>query len=116
MAITKDKFIKVGGFNENQLGIAYNDIDLCIRLMKAGYRNVWTPHAELYHYESLTREAENTPEKHSRFKSEAEYLKNQWADLLMNDPAYNPNLSVSKPDFSLAFPPRTQKPWLQERS
>ncbi len=114
LAITKNKLIEVGGFNEKQLGIAYNDIDLCIRLMKAGYRNVWTPHAELYHFESLSREYEDTPEKYSRFKLEAEYLKNQWSEILMNDPTYNPNLSLAKPDFSLAFPPRTRNPWLQD--
>ena len=114
MAVSKEKFLSIDGFNETQLGIAYNDIDLCIRLMKAGYRNVWTPHAELYHYESLTRDYENTPKKLARFKSEADYLINQWAGIIANDPAYNPNLSISKPDFSLAFPPRIKKPWTQE--
>jgi len=114
MAITREKFISIGGFNETQLGIAYNDIDLCIRLLKAGYRNVWTPHAELFHYESLSREYENTPEKLSRFTSEAEYLKNQYREILTNDPAYNLNLTLSSPDFSLSFPPRTRKPWLQD--
>ena len=114
MAVSKEKFLSIDGFNETQLGIAYNDIDLCIRLMKAGYRNVWTPHAELYHYESLTREYENTPKKLARFKSEADYLINQWAGIIANDPAYNPNLSISSPDFSLAFPPRVIKPWIHE--
>ena len=74
--------------------------------MKAGYRNVWTPHAKLFHYESLSREYENTPEKLTRFKSEGEYLINQWAGIIANDPAYNLNLSIQSPDFSLAFPPR----------
>jgi len=103
MAVSKEKFLSIDGFNETQLGIAYNDI-----------RNVWTPHAELYHYESLTRDYENTPKKLARFKSEADYLINQWAGIIANDPAYNPNLSISKPDFSLAFPPRIKKPWTQE--
>lgn len=113
MAVSKEKFLKVGGFNEKQLPIAYNDIDLCIRLIEAGYRNVWTPHAELYHHESLSREYEDTPEKLERVKSEAEYLVNTWPEIIANDPAYNPNLSSTIPNFSPAFPPRVIKPWLK---
>jgi len=114
MAVEKTKFNEVNGFNETHLPIAYNDIDLCIRLMEAGYRNLWTPHAELYHHESVSREYENTPEKIARIKSEAEYLVNTWSKILANDPAYNLNLSLTIPDFSLAFPPRVKKPWDQK--
>jgi O-antigen biosynthesis protein len=111
MAVEKSKFIEVNGFNERSLPIAYNDIDLCLRLIKAGYRNLWTPHAELYHHESASRDYEDTPEKIARVKSEAAYLVNQWAEMIANDPAYNPNLSLTLPDFSLAFPPRAEPPW-----
>jgi GT2 family glycosyltransferase len=112
MAIEKTKFLKINGFNQQQLAVAYNDIDLCLRLIKAGYRNLWTPHAELYHHESATRSYEDTPEKINRVKSEADYLVNQWPEMIANDPTYNLNLSLTIPNFSLAFPPRVKKPWL----
>jgi len=114
MAVEKAKFFEMEGFNEKQLSISYNDIDLCIRLIKSGYRNVWTPHAELYHLESFSRKYEDTQEKQDRFKSEAEYLLNTWPEMIANDPAHNPNLSLTLPDFSLAYPPRVIKPWSQE--
>jgi glycosyltransferase involved in cell wall biosynthesis len=113
MAISKEKFFEVGGFDSEHLPIAYNDIDLCLRLIKAGYRNLWTPHAELYHHESQSRDYENTPEKIARVKYEADYLVNKWPEMIAHDPAYNPNLSLTIPDFSPAFPPRTIKPWIK---
>ena len=112
MAVEKKKFYEINGFNEKQLPIAYNDIDFCLRLIESGYRIVWTPHAELYHHESTSRQYEDTAEKITRLKSEASYLVNTWGETITNDPAYNPNLSLDIPDFSLAFPPRVQKPWL----
>lgn len=112
MAVGKTKFIEVNGFNEQSLPIAYNDIDLCLRLINAGYRNLWTPHAELYHHESASRAYDDTPEKIARIKSEAAYLVSHWAEMIANDPAYNPNLSLTLPDLSLAFPPRVEPPWI----
>jgi len=114
LAIQKDKFTQINGFNEKDLPIAYNDIDLCIRLMEAGYRNVWTPHAELYHHESLSRAYDDTAEKAARVKSEADYLVNKWSDYIANDPTYNLNLSLTIPNFSIAFPPRVRRPWEAE--
>jgi len=115
MAVEKEKFIQINGFNEKDLPIAYNDIDLCIRLMKAGYRNLWTPYADLYHHESVSRDYENTPEKEARVISEAAYLVNSWHEIIENDPTYNPNLSLTIPNFSLAFPPRVKRPWEDAR-
>ena len=77
-----------------------------MRVQDAGYRNIWTPYAELYHHEMATRGIEDTPEKQLRFRDEALYMKRRWANVLMNDPAYNPNLSLSREDFSYAWPPR----------
>ena len=71
-----------------------------------GYRNVWTPYAELYHHESATRGTENTFEKKLRFKEEVLFIQKRWGDALLNDPFYSPNLSISREDFSLAWPPR----------
>lgn len=106
LVIQKKIYQEVGGFNEDDLAIAFNDIDFCLRLVKAGYRNVWTPYAELYHHESASRGLENTAEKQKRFASEVAYMKKQWGDILMNDPAYSPNLGLDYEDFSLAWPPR----------
>jgi glycosyltransferase involved in cell wall biosynthesis len=106
LVIRKEIFGEVGGFNE-MLRVAFNDIDFCLRVREAGYRNVWTPYAELYHHESATRGFEDTGEKQGRFSKEVEYMKQRWGGLLLNDPAYSPNLSLlPKEDFRLAWPPR----------
>ena len=104
--IRRATFEQVGGFNESDLPVAFNDIDLCLRVQAAGFRNLWTPFAELYHHESASRGAEDTPEKLERFAREAAYMRRVWGALLDRDPAYNPNLSLKVEDFSLAFPPR----------
>ena len=114
LAVEKDKFQQVGGFDKTNLKIAYNDIDLCLRLQKAGYRNVWTPHAELYHHESASRGFEDTLEKKARLELEAEYMREKWEPILADDPANNPNLTLDLLDFSLAFPPRATKPWIEQ--
>ena len=108
MIIKKSIYEEVGGLNETNLTIAFNDIDFCLRVREAGYRNVWTPYAELYHHESATRGFEDNPEKEARFSKEANYMKQRWADQLMNDPAYSPNLTLNFEDFSLAWPPRVK--------
>ena len=95
----------------DNLPIAFNDVDFCLRLAEAGYRNVWTPFAKLYHIESATRGYGDTPSRRRRLAREARYFKSRWQDRLENDPAYNPNLSLSGDGFSLARPPRTERPW-----
>ena len=85
------------------------NIDFCLRVREAGYRNVWTPYAELYHHESATRGSEDTSAKQLRFTKEVLYMKKRWGDELMNDPAYSPNLTLVREDFSYAWPPRTPK-------
>ena|GEM_PF-728418 len=105
LVIRKELFEQVGGLNET-LQVAFNDVDLCLRVLEAGYRNVWTPYAELYHHESATRGYEDTPEKQARFLEEVQYMKHRWNRLLLRDPAYNPNLTLNHEDFSLAWPPR----------
>lgn len=106
LAIRRDVFEAVSGFNEQDLAVAFNDIDFCLRVLKAGYRNLWTPFAEFYHHESASRGLEDTPEKVARFQSEVRYMRRTWGKLLDHDPAYNPNLSLQHEDFSLSFPPR----------
>jgi glycosyltransferase involved in cell wall biosynthesis len=75
---------------------------------EAGYRNIYTPYAEWYHHESATRGDEDTAEKQLRFSKESTYMKQRWGDLLLNDPAYSPNLTLEFQDFSLAWPPRVE--------
>lgn len=106
LAVRKSVWNEVGGLNEADLKVAFNDVDFCIRLVQAGYRNVWTPHAELYHHESVSRGAEDNPEKLARFAHEVRYMQAHWASVLFTDPAYNPGLTLEDEDFSLAWPPR----------
>ncbi|WP_426688346.1 glycosyltransferase family 2 protein [Rhodanobacter ginsengiterrae] len=93
------------------LQVAFNDVDFCLRLRQQGYRNVWTPFAELYHHESASRGHEDTPEKRRRFSREVSFMKHRWGSQLERDPAYNPNLTLSGEPFTLAFPPRE---WRQD--
>ncbi len=106
LLVQKDLYTLVGGLNEHELAVAFNDVDFCLKLIRAGYRNVWTPYAELYHHESASRGYEDTPGKKMRFQKEMIYMQETWGDLLVNDPAYNPNLTLQHADFSLAWPPR----------
>ncbi|NKJ49765.1 glycosyl transferase family 2 [Burkholderia sp. SG-MS1] len=105
LLVRQSIYKQVGGLDE-LLHVAYNDIDFCLRVRQAGYRNVWTPYAELYHHESATRGAEDTPEKISRFNQESELVRQRWGDLLLNDPYYSPNLTLTADDFSFAWPSR----------
>ncbi|MEQ9210905.1 MAG: glycosyltransferase family 2 protein, partial [Pseudomonadales bacterium] len=86
---------------ENNLSIAYNDVDLCLRAKEAGYHNIWTPQAELIHYESISRGHDDTPEKKRRYQKEVKYMKKRWKEQLDMDPFYHPALSHNKEDFSL---------------
>ena len=101
----------VGGLDEG-LVVAFNDVDFCLRLARAGFENRWVPEAELYHHESATRGLEDTPERQARFKSEVDFMLRRWGSALDRDPAYSPNLSLSGAPFSLAFPPRARAPRL----
>ena len=98
-------FQHVDGLDES-LQVAFNDVDFCLRVRAAGYRNIWTPFAALYHHESASRGTEDTPEKVARFESEIRFMRARWGDSLDADPAYNPNLSLNTTPFALAFPPR----------
>ena len=106
LLIKKSIYNEVNGLDEDHLAVAFNDVDFCLRIREAGYRNVWTPYAELYHHESATRGYEDTPERQARFRDEVLYMKKRWGDALMNDPAYSPNLTLDHEDFSYAWPPR----------
>lgn len=106
LVVRKAAYQQVGGLDEVHLAVAFNDVDFCLRLVEAGYRNVWTPYAELLHHESATRGEDIAPEKRERFQRESGYMQERWRDLLQHDPAYNPNLTVDSEDFGYAWPPR----------
>ena len=92
---------QVGGL-ETQLAVAFNDVDYCLRVQDLGFRVVWTPFADLYHHESLSRGQEDSPEKQARFTAEVDYMMHRWQHVIDHDPAYSPNLSHHREDFSIA--------------
>ncbi|HIY01625.1 MAG TPA: glycosyltransferase family 2 protein [Candidatus Blautia faecipullorum] len=101
MMVKKSAFDQVGGLTE-ELAVAFNDIDFCMKLREAGYLIVYNPYAELYHYESKSRGLEDTPEKVARFNKEIATFEKRWPDIMRNgDPYYNPNLTLKSQDFSL---------------
>ena len=101
MMVKKSVFEEVGGLS-TELQVAFNDIDLCMKIREAGYLIVYNPYAELYHYESKSRGLENTKEKVDRFNGEIATFAQKWPEILKNgDPYYNPNLSLERCDFSL---------------
>ncbi len=112
LIIRKDTYQFVNGFDEKHLGIAFNDIDFCLKVRQAGFRNIYVPDAKLIHHESATRGQDSScMEKQLRCSTEALCIKSRWAAAVYSDPAYNPNLSFIDEPFSLAFPPRIDVPW-----
>ncbi len=107
LVVRRAIYEQVGGLDET-LAVAFNDIDFCLKVRAAGYRNLWTPFAECYHHESASRGAEDSPEKHERFRGEVELMLARWKDIIAHDPAYNPNLTLELTDYTLSAPPR---PW-----
>jgi len=106
MLLPKKVFLEIDGFDEENLTVAFNDVDLCLSIREKGYRIVWTPYAELYHHESLSRGEDRLDEKNKRFFLENEFMLKKWKTWIENDPAYSPNLTLKAEDFSFAWPPR----------
>jgi len=109
MLVRKAVFDELGGFDE-AFAVAFNDVDLCIRIRKAGWRIVWTPSAELYHRESSSVGRHDSPERRMQFDHEMCMIRKRWSDTLAHDPHYNPNLSLER-EWQPAFPPRVVYPW-----
>ena len=101
MMVKRSAYEAAGGLSE-ELEVAFNDIDFCLKLGRAGYLVVYNPYAELYHYESKSRGLEDTPEKVARFNREIKTFEERWPEILRDgDPYYNPNLTLDSQDFSL---------------
>jgi GT2 family glycosyltransferase len=101
LMVMKAKFLEAGGFDE-ALPVAFNDVDFCIRLLKAGYYNLCLSHVTIYHHESQTRGPEDTVDKQIRFRGEIDLMKSRWGKLLENDPFYSPHLTRDREDSSIS--------------
>ena len=101
MMVKRDAFEKAGGFTK-ELAVAFNDVDLCLKIRREGYLVVYDPYAKLYHMESKTRGLEDSKDKVRRFQTEIEYMRSHWIQILKKgDPYYNKNLSLTKWNYSL---------------
>lgn len=116
LLVRRDIYECVGGLNEEYLKIAFNDVDFCLKVSEAGYRNIWTPYAELYHLESKSRGEEDTPAKKARFQQEVTYMRARWGSKLYSDPYYNRNLSRMRQDFSIDLIVPDSKQYVQGSS
>ena len=92
LVVAKDKFDAVGGLDEKNLAVAYNDVDFCLKLQQAGWRNVYVPHAVLLHHESKSRGSDFAPERVDQYRRELEFLQQRWGTKEYQDPLHNPNL------------------------
>lgn len=111
LLVRADTYKQVGGLDE-KLVVAFNDVDFCLRVREAGYRNIWTPYALLYHHESASRGYEDTPEKKARFEREIAFIKERWGSRLIHDPCYSPNLTLDSENFAIAMHSRATKLFL----
>ena len=110
MVVERSKFLAVGGFDEAAFGVAFNDVDLCLRLRRAGWRTIFTPQARLMHLESATRGPEKA-ETSGRFAGEVARMRERWGAELAADPFYNPNLTLEDESFALAQASRVRPGW-----
>ncbi|MFN6264013.1 MAG: glycosyltransferase family 2 protein, partial [Chromatiaceae bacterium] len=102
LLLRRELYWQVGGLNEQALTVAFNDVDLCLKIQAAGYRNLWTPYAALYHFESKSRGREDTPEKKARERAEINYMQQTWPTQIADDPCYSPHLTRQREDYSIA--------------
>lgn len=102
----KAAYEAMGRLDEGKRVAALNDVDIYLRAREAGYRNIWKPYVELYHYESAIRRPDTSPVKYARFEQEGQYIRDRWSGVLENDPAYSLNLTLDCGDVSYAWPPR----------
>jgi GT2 family glycosyltransferase len=107
LVVRRALYDEVGGLDAEHLAVAFNDVDLCLKLAAAGYRNLYVPYAELYHHESASRGSDTTSSNAARFNRETAWMRERWGAQVREDRFYNPNLALGgAPVFSLAFPPR----------
>lgn len=105
LMVRKSVYQEVGGLDET-LEVAYNDIDFCLKVRARGYRNLYNPFAQFVHHESASRGSDLEGARRQRLQDEADIMKQRWAELIADDPAYSPNLTLAGDDFSWAWPSR----------
>ena len=113
LLMRKCDYLAVGGMDAHSFPVAFNDVDLCLKLRSAGKAIVWTPAARLLHAESASRGHEDTPQKRNRARREIEHLRQRWGHVLLHDPAYHPSLNLDAQSLAfggLALPPRPRYP------
>ena len=113
LAIEMVTWKRLGGLDEEQLAVAYNDVDLCLKARAAGLRVIFTPHARMVHHESVSRGVDDDPARNSRLRREKSVMLDRWQEMLNTDPAYSPNLVLDGGGFALAVSPRSGRPWLK---
>jgi glycosyltransferase involved in cell wall biosynthesis len=106
MVTRRELWDKLGGLDEEQLPVSYNDVDYCLRARHEGWRVAWTPFAELLHHESTSRGPDTNPDNVARARREHQVMLDRWGEVLGNDPAYNPNLTLDTEDYAPSWPPR----------
>jgi GT2 family glycosyltransferase len=111
LAMRKSVYQEVGGLDAERLAVAFNDVDLCLKIRKAGYDIVWTPFAELYHHESASRGEDRAPADQARFNAEIATMRERWGKALESDPFYNAVFDHRRGDYHLASPPQRVQPW-----
>lgn len=111
LAIRHEVFDEIGGFDAENLPVAFNDVDLCLRVRERGYLVVWTPLARLYHHETASRAFDLVGDRSKQFACERAYMRSRWGPVLDDDPYFNPNLSLDDVTIALALPPRRPYPW-----
>lgn len=114
VAVRRDRYLEVGGMDDS-LAVCHHDLDLSLRFVERGYRNVWTPHAELHCRQGPFRRQEGSAEHIAQAAEEAKRFRARWSTRLVADPFYNPNLACEGTPYTLAFPPRTRS-WVAERA
>ncbi len=104
----RSTYLRLGGLNQEELAFDYSDIDYCLRLGQEDLRILWTPYAKLIHHESVSRKRSQSKKASARHHQEVRYMLDHWGEKIAADPAYNPNLTFEREDFSLSWPPRTE--------
>jgi len=111
--LRRQDFMDVGGMDVHAFPVAFNDVDLCLKVRRAGKAILWTPHAKLLHAESASRGHEDTPQKKARAQRETAELRRKWGSVLLQDPAYHPSMNLDPHGQAfggLALPPRSRAP------
>lgn len=111
MVIRKSIFFEAGGFDESLFPISFNDVDLSLKIQSLGYKNIYTPMARLYHFESKSRGADDTVDKLMKHRRASRNMILKYSASLTKDRFYSPNLSLGNENYELSDPPRIGKPW-----